>query len=112
MNLARLGSRLVRVALLATIAAIVSGCVAGVGSPMASVPFDSAGRCGEYCSKMGLGLGAVVVMANTVGCVCTPLGRPAGSAAIEGAGAAAGMATLLAQQQEQQQAAAAAARAH
>ena len=98
MKVAKLGSRIPGVALLAALLAVVSGCVAGVGSPMASVPFDTAGRCSEYCSKIGMGLGAVVVMANNIGCVCTPLGRP-GSAAIEGGPAAAGMVTLLAQQQ-------------
>jgi hypothetical protein len=54
---------------------------------------------------MGLTLNAVVVMANNVGCVCTPTGH-AGTASIEGGSAAAGMVTLLAQQQQQQAAAA------
>jgi hypothetical protein len=100
--------RLLSLTLLAVLATLASACVAGVGSPMASIPFDAAGRCAEYCSKMGFGLGAVVVMANNVGCVCTPMGHTASLASLEGGSAAAGLVTLLAQQQQQQAAAAAA----
>jgi hypothetical protein len=112
MNLAtKLASRLLPLCLLATLAALVSACVAGVGSPMASVPFDTAGRCAGYCSKMGMNLGAVVVMANNVGCVCTPMGRGGGTASlesVEGGAAGAGLVTILAQEQQRQAAASAA----
>jgi len=111
MNLAtKLASRLLPLCLLATLAALVSACVAGVGSPMASVPFDTAGRCAGYCSKMGMNLGAVVVMANNVGCVCTPMGRgsTASLESVEGGAAGAGLVTLLAQEQQRQAAASAA----
>jgi hypothetical protein len=106
----RLAPRLLSLTLLASLAALVSACVAGVGSPMASVPFDAAGRCADYCGKMGMNLGAVVVMANNVGCVCTPMGHgsTASLASVEGGAAGAGLVTLLAQEQQRQAAAAAA----
>jgi hypothetical protein len=100
--------RLLSLTLLAALTTLVSACVAGVGSPMASIPFDAAGRCADYCSKMGFGLGAVVVMANNVGCVCTPMNHTASLASLEGGSAAAGLVTVLAQEQQQQAAAAAA----
>jgi hypothetical protein len=106
----KLAPRILSLTALAALATLVSACVAGVGSPMASIPFDAAGRCAEYCSKMGFGLGAVVVMANNVGCVCTPVshGGTASLAAVEGGAAGAGVVTLLAQEQQRQAAAAAA----
>ncbi len=115
MNLAvKLASRILSLTLLASLAALVSACMAGVGSPMASVPFDAAGKCAGYCGKMGMNLGAVVVMANNVGCVCTPMshGGTASLDAVEGGAAGAGVVTILAQQEQQRQAAASAAQHH
>ncbi|NVB82280.1 MAG: hypothetical protein HOV81_28120 [Kofleriaceae bacterium] len=76
------------------------------------VPKDSAGTCSGYCHEIGLELSSVVIMANNVGCVCSPAipltGAPpaatpptpptAGSTS-----AAAGMAALLVAEAARQQ---------
>jgi hypothetical protein len=100
-------------ALLVFAAALALGACtmqAPVGS-FANVPLDAPAKCGGFCTKMGMGLGAVVVMANNVGCVCTPNGLKGGSAEESGA-AAGGMTALLIQQQVQQQQAAQQAQHH
>jgi hypothetical protein len=86
------------------LALLVASCMTPVGAgPLGHVPLDAPATCSDYCSKMGLGLGAVVVMAGNVGCVCTPMGH-GGSAARETAPAAAGgMVAILIQQQQQRQ---------
>lgn len=87
----------------ALVALLLTSCMASVGAP-GGVPFDAPQKCGDHCTKMGMGLSAVVVMANNVGCVCTPNGR-ASSTEMQGGSAAGGMAAILIQQQQQQQAA-------
>lgn len=74
-----------------------AGCFthsARVGSQI-YVPADAATTCAMHCQNIGLRLESVVIMASTVGCVCSA------SSAAPGAGGAtaAGMATLLMQQQ-------------
>jgi hypothetical protein len=95
-------SFLARVALLLVLG---SGCAATVGTTSnVYVPPTAAGTCQAQCQGIGLDLGAVVVMANNVGCVCQPRGTStakASSAAVAG-----GMAAIMqAEQQSQQQAA-------
>lgn len=66
-------------------------------------PKDSAERCEEICKDIGLPLGAVVVMANNVGCVCNAAAPPPAPAQTPSAGAtgtAAGMATIMLQEEE------------
>jgi len=77
------------------------GCVARVGSDL-SVPRDAANMCVEQCRSIGLGMSAVAIMANNVGCVCQPRGRAGGSTEAGSAGATAGMATIMLEEQEQQ----------
>ncbi len=64
-----------------------------------SVPKDSSATCTKICADIGLSLGAVVVMASEVGCVCSPA-KPASSSDEKTASAAAGMATIAMQQEE------------
>lgn len=97
----KLCARIPGVTLFALVALLLTSCMAGVGAGPWGVPFDAPQKCSEYCTKMGLGLGAIVVMANNVGCVCTPNGRAA-SAEMQGGAAAGGMAALMLQQQQQQ----------
>jgi hypothetical protein len=101
----KLWSRIPGVVLFAFVALLLTSCMAGVGAGPWGVPFDAPQKCSEYCTKMGMGLGAVVVMANQVGCVCTPSGR-ASSAELTGGATAGGMTAILIQQQQQAQAAA------
>jgi len=85
----------------AVIASCSMACSASVGtSGMVSVPKDASATCAQHCSTIGMSLDAVVVMANTVGCVC----RGAKSAEADSPSAAsAGMASLIVQQEQQQQ---------
>lgn len=85
---------------LAVVALLAASCATPVGAgPFGHVPFDAPATCSDQCSKMGLTLGAVVVMAGTVGCVCTP--AHGGSSAAEVAPATAGgMVAILIQQQQ------------
>jgi hypothetical protein len=82
---------------------LATSCMTPVGAGALTVPIDAPAKCSDYCSKMGLTLGAVVIMAGNVGCVCTPM--HGGSSAQESAPAAAGgMVAILIQQQQQAQA--------
>lgn len=94
-------------------------CAANVGtSGVTYVPKDSASTCGGYCNEIGMQLSSVVIMANNVGCVCSPGlpppslppgAAPAEAPAAASTSAAAGMAALVVaeearrQQQNQQQ---------
>ncbi|HMG20602.1 MAG TPA: hypothetical protein VK607_04765 [Kofleriaceae bacterium] len=75
-----------------------SGCAATVGTGGAFyVPKDAASTCSSHCSEIGLGLNSVVIMANNVGCVCSPAaGAPGGG--VSGGGMAA---LLMAEEQRQ-----------
>lgn len=100
----------------------VVACAANVGtSGVTYVPKDSAATCSGYCNEIGLQMSSVVIMANNVGCVCSPALPPPGAApgaapmpatptptAAASTAAAAGMAALVvaeearrAQQQQQ-----------
>ncbi len=94
-------------------------CAANVGtSGVTYVPKDSASTCGGYCNEIGMQLSSVVIMANNVGCVCSPpvpppslppgAAPPAPEPAAASTSAAAGMAALVVaeearRQQNQQQ---------
>jgi hypothetical protein len=95
----RVLARLLGIALVALLA---TSCMTPVGAgAFGQVPIDAPAKCSDYCSKMGLTLGAVVIMAGNVGCVCTPL--HGGSSAREVAPATAGgMVAILIQQQQAQ----------
>ena len=66
------------------------------------VPPETRPNCENMCAGLDMELGAVVVIANSAGCVCVPAG---GSPGAKAAGTAAGMVVLqqAAQQQQQQQ---------
>jgi hypothetical protein len=82
------------------VALLATSCMTPVGAGAMTVPLDAPAKCSDYCSKMGLTLGAVVIMAGNVGCVCTPL--HGGSSSREAAPASAGgMVAILIQQQQQ-----------
>lgn len=104
---------LAALALAATAACRVDPPVA----PNLEVPSDGAQVCASHCATMGLGLGGVVLVANRMGCVCTPMapmapGAP-GMSVIDGGGAAAALSMIVddeqaaaAQQQQRQRQAA------
>lgn len=102
---------LARFVAIAFVALLAASCATPVGAgPFGHVPFDAPATCSGTCSKMGLTLGAVVVMAGNVGCVCTPLGHGGTSAGETAPATAGGMVAILiqeqvraAQQQQQQQ---------
>lgn len=84
-------------------ALLATSCATPVGAgPFGHVPFDASATCAGYCSKMGLTLGAVVVMAGNVGCVCTPVNGGGSSAQKVAPAAAGGMVAILIQQQQAQ----------
>jgi hypothetical protein len=91
-----------------------SGCDAPVGTHGAvNVPSDSAQICENHCASIGLGLSAVAIMANNVGCVCQPKApdggtKPADSTPEDAEKQAnnaltAGMATLMLQEEARRQ---------
>ena len=83
------------------VALLATSCMTPVGAGAMTVPLDAPAKCSDYCSKMGLTLGAVVVMAGNVGCVCTPVHAGASSARDTAPAAAGGMVAILIQQQQQ-----------
>lgn len=71
------------------------GCTAPVGVKSVSLPSDSTPRCQALCSKIGLPLDSVVIMAGRVGCVCRAA-QPAPASSAPGASASAGgMAAIM-----------------
>ncbi len=80
---------------------LATGCTATVGTSGAvSVPADARKTCELHCQKIGMGLGAVAIMANNVGCICDLGGRAAQAST---SAVSAGMATLFVQEIERQQ---------
>jgi hypothetical protein len=84
-----------------------TGCVAPVGAANVSIPRNAGNVCATQCASIGMGLSAVAIMADNIGCVCqgSP-GVAAPAPATGGASASAGMATiamLRARQQAAQQ---------
>ena len=77
-----------------------TACGATVGtSSGVSVPKDSPSTCATFCTDMGMTLGAVVIMANNVGCVCSP--NKAAALDDKSATVAGGMAAIEAQEEQQ-----------
>jgi hypothetical protein len=90
-----------RLSLLLVFALVATGCV--TASPTyASLPRERTNECVQACQKLGLHMTAVVVMGNSVGCVCEPEGANT-STTQKGASAAAGGTVVLQQQQQQRQ---------
>jgi hypothetical protein len=82
----------------------VAGCMAKVGAEDVSVPEDAASNCASQCESIGLRLGAVALMANTVGCVCQlPTPGMQRAALSESGTITAGMATIMMQEETRQQ---------
>jgi hypothetical protein len=83
------------------LALLLAGCEAHVGlsNSLTTLPKDAAATCGSYCGQMGLTLSSVVVMANNVGCVCSPKNATVST----GGAAAGGMAAILIQEEEERE---------
>ena len=79
----------------------LTGCVASVGPAGMEIPESAPQECGQQCAQVGMELGAIVTMAGTVGCVCSPTG--AGDEESASASAAGGMAAVLMQRRQAQQ---------
>ena len=63
------------------------------------VPKDARPTCESHCNEIGLSLNSVVIMANNVGCVCSPApGAPGAGGAVSGGG----MAALLMEEQQRE----------
>jgi hypothetical protein len=90
-------------------AAAVAGCVAPIGASNLQIPRDARNVCVSQCGTIGMGLTAVAIMANNIGCVCQGAsGAPpvAHEATPGAASATAGMATIamLREEEEEEQA--------
>jgi hypothetical protein len=72
------------------------GCVTPVGAGNLSVPKDAAATCGKSCANLSMPLGAVVIMAGNVGCVCS---APKGA---ESAAVAGGMTAIMIEEADEQ----------
>jgi hypothetical protein len=59
-------------------------------SDYATVPPDTAQKCQDVCSQMGLTMSAVVVVSNRAGCVCEKPGAPPPHAAAGASAASSG----------------------
>jgi hypothetical protein len=90
-----IGSPVVVFALLCS--ACSTSAVVGASS-LIHVPKDSATTCANFCADMGMTLGQVVVVANSVGCVCN-VSRATASEANGGAAVAAAVGAMAADQQ-------------
>lgn len=83
---------------------VPSACTAKVGAEDVSVPPDAASTCAGQCESIGLRLGAVAIMANTVGCVCALPSSSMKQAGLDDSSAiTAGMATIVMQEAARQQ---------
>ena len=94
---------------LALLLGLALGCTTArpVGTAR-SLPKDTPQVCAQHCDSIGMRLAAVVIIANSEGCVCEP--KDATPAAPRAGAAAAGITPILAaaaaaaaQQQQQQQ---------
>lgn len=92
--------RVVFVLVLAGLAGQVGCGSAQVGVQEAALPVDSAAQCKSHCQTIGLTLDSVVLMANTVGCVCRA--APAAGGSTGAAASSGGMAAILLAQQAAQ----------
>jgi hypothetical protein len=66
-----------------------------------TLPADSASTCLAQCRSIGLDLSSVVIIAQNIGCVCSPApapGAPPPATQTSSAAAAAGMTAILIQQ--------------
>ncbi|WP_141322804.1 hypothetical protein [Myxococcus sp. AB025B] len=74
---------------------VLPGCVT-VAATTAAVPKERATECVKICTDLDMELGALVIIRNSAGCVCSPKGKPATP---EDMGAAAAGAVLDDEQQ-------------
>lgn len=78
---------------------VALGCSAA--SPLSSgsnLPRERTDECVQACTSLGLQMSAVVVIANSVGCVCEP-GTKSGASS-KAIGAAGGLLVLASQRQQ------------
>lgn len=64
---------------------------------------DAGKQCQANCETLGMSLDAVVVMANSTGCVCTPRASAERSRTVAGASAAGGAITVFMQARQRQE---------
>lgn len=81
--------------LLLSIAALSSACATNKATHL-PLPKERATECRTHCDALEMKLAAVVVIANSVGCVCEPAGSEATSAAVTGAAAVSGWSAIAA----------------
>jgi hypothetical protein len=84
----------VRTPLVLALSLAAAACVTPPLSPGLDVSKQDAGSCTSVCDRLGMRLGAVVVVVNSVGCVCEPQGA-AGAAPTARGGAAASAAAVI-----------------
>ena len=85
--------------LVAFVVSVLGACHAPVGVKNRSIASDSTQQCVDQCGQIGLALDSVVIMAESIGCVCRPAATPAAPTA-GGTGAAAGGVAAIMLQQE------------
>ncbi len=100
-SLVRMPLRRARLCMI-SLCAMLLACQATVGTGTGvDVPADSADQCATYCERIGMELGAVAIMADNVGCICSPRSENEDEAANVSA-ATIGMATIALREMAEQ----------
>lgn len=86
---------------LVCVAFLVSACHAPVGVKNHSIEPDSTQQCASQCGQIGLVLDSVVIMAESLGCVCRPAAAPVSPSAGSTGAAAGGVAAIMLQQEQE-----------
>jgi hypothetical protein len=94
---------MLRIVLVAALIGL-SGCMTA-SAVSAGVILDTktGDECKATCEQLGMSLGAVVIIRNSAGCVCTPGTEAGGATTGGGAATAGGMAALMLDEAAQQQ---------
>jgi hypothetical protein len=93
-----------RLALLPVVITILVGCEAA--APLGSIvtlPEDSAQKCATLCKDAKLEMSSLVVVRNSVGCVCQVPGKAVQSGARDAASATAAAETVIDDEERQRQ---------
>jgi hypothetical protein len=83
----------------AFLVSVLGACHAPVGVKNRSIAPDSTQQCASQCGEIGLALDSVVIMAESIGCVCRPAATPASPTAGPTGAAAGGVAAIMLQQE-------------
>ena len=98
--------------LVAFVVSVLGACHAPVGVKNRSIASDSTQQCVSQCGEIGLVLDSVVIMAESIGCVCRPAAAPGSPTAGATGAAAGGVAAIMLQQEASAAQANAAATSH